>query len=86
MRAAGIPVAEGWKVKYGGLKVSEAKRLPELDEENRQLEAPGHRVDAGNRVLKAVLSRKSWVPRRSDDVAHESGRKRSERFHSWNLR
>ena len=27
MRAAGTPVAEGWKEKYGGLEVSEAKRL-----------------------------------------------------------
>jgi putative oxidoreductase len=27
LRAAGIPVAEGWKEKYGGLEVSEAKRL-----------------------------------------------------------
>ena len=33
-----MPVAEGWKAKYGGLKVSEAKRLRELEEENRQLE------------------------------------------------
>ena len=37
-----MPVAEGWKVKYSGRKVSkvsEAKRVPELEEENRQLEA-----------------------------------------------
>ena len=33
-----MPVAEGWKAKYGGLKLSEAKRLRELEEENRQLE------------------------------------------------
>ena len=50
-----MPVAEGWKVKYSGQevsRVSEAKRLPELEEEKRQLEAPGRRVDAGNRALK----------------------------------
>jgi hypothetical protein len=27
-----MPVAEGWKAKYGGLKASEAKRLRELEE------------------------------------------------------
>ena len=47
-------MAEGWKVKYDGLKVSEAKRLSKLEEENRELEAPGRRADAGNRALKAT--------------------------------
>ena len=32
-----MPVAEGWKANYDGLKVSEAKRLRELEEESRQL-------------------------------------------------
>ena len=34
-----MPVAEGWKVKYGVLDDSEAKRLRQLGEENRPLEA-----------------------------------------------
>ena len=33
-----MPLAEGWKAKYCGLEVSEAKQLRELEEENRQLE------------------------------------------------
>jgi hypothetical protein len=33
-----MPVAEGWKAKYGELEVSEAKRLRQLEEENRPLE------------------------------------------------
>lgn len=33
-----MPVAEGWKVKYGVLDDSEAKRLWQLGEENRPLE------------------------------------------------
>jgi hypothetical protein len=32
-----MPGAEDWKAKYGGLEVSEAKRLRQLKEENRQL-------------------------------------------------
>ena len=31
MRVAGLPVAEGWKAKYGGLEVSEAKRQRQLE-------------------------------------------------------
>ena len=30
-------VAKGWKAKCGGLEVSEAKRLRQLEEQNRQL-------------------------------------------------
>jgi hypothetical protein len=31
-----MPAAEGWKAKYCGLEVSEATRLRQLEEENRQ--------------------------------------------------
>jgi putative transposase len=48
-----------WKAKYGGLEVSEARRLRELEEENRAAQACLGRVDAGQSgALKAVLSKK----------------------------
>jgi putative transposase len=59
LRAAGLQVAEGWKTKYGGLEVSEAKRLRQLEEENRQLKHLVAEMTLDNGGLKAVLS-KEW--------------------------
>ena len=47
-----------WKAKYGGLEVSEAKRLRQLEEENRQLKHALAEAMLDNRALKAVLSKK----------------------------
>jgi len=47
-----------WKAKYGGLEVSEARRLRELEEENRQLKHALAESMLDNRALKAVLSKK----------------------------
>jgi putative transposase len=33
-----------WKSKYGGMEVSEAKRLKQLEDENRRLKQPGWRA------------------------------------------
>jgi putative transposase len=38
-----------WKAKYGGMEVSEARRLRQLEEENRQLD---------KRALQAVVTKK----------------------------
>jgi putative transposase len=46
-----------WKAKYGGLEVSEARRLRELEEENRQLEHALAESMLDVRALKAVLSK-----------------------------
>ena len=46
------------KAKYGGLEVSEAKRLRALEEENRQLKQVVAELTLDNRALKAVLSKK----------------------------
>jgi putative transposase len=35
-----------WKSKYGGLEVSEARRLKALEDENRRLKKAAGRVDA----------------------------------------
>jgi putative transposase len=47
-----------WKAKYGGLDVSEAKRLRMLEDENRNLEKPlaGSMLD--NAALKELRSTK----------------------------
>ena len=47
-----------WKAKFGGLEVSEAKRLRQLEEENRQLKHALAESLLDNRALKAVLSKK----------------------------
>ena len=47
-----------WKGKFGGMEVSEARRLRALEEENRQLKyiVPEQAVDI--RALKAVVTKK----------------------------
>lgn len=68
---AGVPVADlcrklgvssvtlyRWKAKYGGLEISEAKRLRALEEENRQLKHVVAELTLDKRALQAVLSKK----------------------------
>lgn len=68
---AGVPVAEitrrlgvsdvtfyRWKAKYGGLEISEAKRLRGLEEENRRLKQIVAEQTLDIQALKAVLSKK----------------------------
>lgn len=47
-----------WKAKYGGMNVSEAKRLRSLEEENRQLKHIVAEQAVDIRALKAVLAKK----------------------------
>ena len=47
-----------WKAKYGGLDVSEAKRLRALEEENRQLKRLVADLSLDNRALRDVNSKK----------------------------
>lgn len=55
-------IAEGtyfrWKAKYGGLEVSEARRLRELEEENRRLKHAVAELTLDKQILKEALSRK----------------------------
>jgi putative transposase len=68
---AGVPVGEicrrlgvsgvtlyRWKAKYGGLEVSEAKRLRALEEENRRLKQIVAEQTLDLQALKAVLLKK----------------------------
>ena len=55
-------IAEGtyyrWKSKYGGLDVSEARRLKELERENRRLKAAVADLTLREQALKEALQRK----------------------------
>ena len=68
---SGIPIAdlmrkhgicEGtyyrWKAKYGGLEVSDARRLKALEEENRRLKRAVAELTLDNQMLKDVTSKK----------------------------
>lgn len=47
-----------WKAKYGGMEVSQARRLRELEDENRRLKHIVAELTLDNRALKDVVSRK----------------------------
>ena len=48
-----------WRKKYGGLEVSDAKRLKHLEQENRRLKEIVADLSIDNRILKDVV-RKKW--------------------------
>ncbi len=48
-----------WKAKYGGLEASDAKRMRQLEEQNRKLKRLVAELSLDNLVLKDVLS-KNW--------------------------
>ena len=48
-----------WKAKYGGMDSSEAKKLKQLEDENRKLKHVVADLTLDNRALKDVLS-KNW--------------------------
>jgi putative transposase len=47
-----------WKAKYGGMEVSEAKRLRELEQENARLKKLLAEAELDKAMLKDVLSKK----------------------------
>ncbi len=48
-----------WKAKFGGLTVSEARRLRALEDENRRLKHIVADLTLDNQVLKAVIAKNS---------------------------
>jgi len=48
-----------WRSKYGGMKISEAKKLRELEVENRKLKQLLGELHLDNAALKEILS-KNW--------------------------
>ena len=49
-----------WKSKYGGLVVSEAQRLRQLEEENHRLKHLVADLSLDKEVLKTVISKNGW--------------------------
>lgn len=49
-----------WKSKYGGMEVSEAKRLRQLEDENRRLKIALADVTLEREALKAVIGKNGW--------------------------
>ena len=47
-----------WKAKYGGLDINEARRLKQLEQENRRLKQIVADLTLDNHALKDVLSKK----------------------------
>ena len=47
-----------WKAKYGGLEVTEARRLRQLEDENRRLKHIVADLTLDNQALKTVLAKK----------------------------
>ncbi len=52
-----------WRNKYGGLEVSELRRLRQLEDENRRLKAIVADQALDIRALKDVLTKNSYGPR-----------------------
>ena len=48
-----------WKAKYGGTEINDAKKLKQLEDENRKLKHLVAELTLDNRALKDVLS-KNW--------------------------
>jgi len=49
-----------WKSKYGGLEVSEARRLRELEDENRRLKHMVADLSLDKEALKGVIRKNVW--------------------------
>jgi putative transposase len=47
-----------WKAKYGGMEVSDARRLKQLEDENRRLKTAVADLTLDNQALKAVLGKR----------------------------
>ena len=49
-----------WKSKYGGMEISEARRLKELEDENRRLKHMVADLGLDKEALKAVIRKNGW--------------------------
>lgn len=47
-----------WRAKYGGMDVSEARRLRQLEDENRRLKHAIAELTLDNQVLKVIVGKK----------------------------
>jgi putative transposase len=49
-----------WKSKYGGMEVSEARRLRDLEDENRRLKQMVADLSLDKEALKVVIRKNGW--------------------------
>jgi putative transposase len=49
-----------WKSKYGGMDVSEAQRLRQMEDENRRLKSLVADLSLDREALKAVIRKNGW--------------------------
>jgi len=56
------PTFYAWKAKFGGMSISDAKRLKQLEEENAKLKKLLAEAMLDVAVLKDITSRKWWRP------------------------
>jgi putative transposase len=49
-----------WKSKYGGMDLSEAQRLRQMEDENRRLKALVADLSLDREALKAVIRKNGW--------------------------
>jgi putative transposase len=49
-----------WKAKYGGMNVSEAQRLRQLEDENGRLKKLVAELSLDKEMLKAVIAKNGW--------------------------
>jgi putative transposase len=49
-----------WKAKFGGMSVSEAQRLKELEDENRRLKQIVADLSLDKEALKSVIAKSGW--------------------------
>lgn len=47
-----------WRAKYGGMQISEVKRLKELEDENRRLKKMYAELSLQNEIIKEALGKK----------------------------
>lgn len=51
-----------WKSKYGGMEISDVKRLKELEEENARLKRMYANLSLDHEILKDIITKKGWGP------------------------
>ena len=56
-----------WKAKYGGMSLSEVKRMKELEEENRRLKQMYANLSLEHEVLKDIIEKK--LSKKGNDVS-----------------
>jgi putative transposase len=61
-RELGVSAATlyAWKNKYAGMQVSDAKRLRQLEEENRRLKHMVADLSLDKEAMKAVIAKNGW--------------------------